>query len=79
MFREQVFRRTQDLRRSSGLVDEHKELFRWKKSSAALKLTSKTNSVQQHVRLVFANSILFGKKIILSPYSSCLLMLANSV
>ncbi len=41
MFCEQVFRRTQDLRRGSGLVDERKELFRRKKkSSAALKLTA---------------------------------------
>ncbi len=35
----------------------------------ALKLT--VNSVQQHVRLVFANNILFVEKIILSLYSSC--------
>ncbi len=32
MFREQVFRRTQDLRRGSGLVEEHKELFCQKKN-----------------------------------------------
>ncbi len=40
MFCKQVLRRTQDLRRGSGLVDEHKELFRRKKLSAALKLTA---------------------------------------
>ncbi len=42
MFREQVFaiRRTQDLRQGSGLLDEHKELFRRKKNCLLqLKLT----------------------------------------
>ncbi len=35
-----AIRRTQDLRQGCDLVDKHKELFRQKKSSAALKLTA---------------------------------------
>ncbi len=41
MFRKQVFRRTQNLRRGSGLLDAHKELFRRKKNRLLqLKLTA---------------------------------------
>ncbi len=67
MFREQVFRPTTVRRicvRVAVSSTNTKYFFGQKKSSAAWKLTPK--SVHQHVRLVFANNILFGEKIILS-------------
>ncbi len=69
-FANRVFtvRCTQDLHRGSGLVDKYKVFFLRKIDHLLCENWWRTtNSVQQHVRLVFVNNILFGEKIISSP------------
>ncbi len=63
---------TQDLRRGSGLIDEHKEHFRQKKSSAALKLTANSEQCTATRSSRFRQQYFIRRKNNFVPYSSCL-------
>ncbi len=58
---------TQDLLQVAVSSTNTKYFFVEKKSSARENWRRTTNSVQQHVHLIFANNILFGEKIISFP------------
>ncbi len=62
MFRKLVFRRTQDLRRGSGLLDEHKELFRRKKIVCRAKIDSEQQTVYSNTFVSFSPTIFYSAK-----------------
>ncbi len=62
---------TPDLCWGSGLVDEHKVLFRWKKKSAALKLTANNEQCTATRLSCFHQQYFIQWKNNFVPYSSC--------
>ncbi len=62
MFREQVFRRMQDLHRGSGLVDEHKELVHQKKIVCRAKIDGEQRTVYSNTFVSFSPTIFYLAK-----------------
>ncbi len=63
---------TQDLHWGSGLIDEHKVLFRWKKIVYALKLTANNEQCTATCSSRFRQQYFIRRKNNFVPYSSCL-------
>ncbi len=62
---------TQDLRRGSGLVNEHKVFFHWKKKIAARKLTANNEQCTATRSSRFRQQYFIRLKINFVPHSSC--------